>query len=242
MPANAPLDRVLLPLVAANITALVVFHFLRTDFFHTVYAIEDGPAEWATAILLFISFLVLARHAAGFARAGRKPAMAIMALGALLFFFASGEEISWGQRIVGWEAGEFFTENSHREETNLHNLKIGEVKLVKVLFGNILTLVLLLWLVGLTVIYKRVPAVAKTADHWAIPVAGYRHAVLVLLASGVIALVDLQRKWEVYEFIFSLVVLSIFLYPQNAHVFGRTHTRGRKQNVSPRKLPKGDLG
>ncbi|HKL66146.1 MAG TPA: hypothetical protein VJ886_08555, partial [Roseovarius sp.] len=105
--------------------------------------------------------------------------------------------------------------------TNLHNLKVGEVKLVKVLFGNILTVVLLGWLVGLTLLYARAARIAAWADRWAVPVAGHRHAVLVLAASVVIALVDLQRKWEIYEFIFSLVALSIFLYPQNGHVFAR---------------------
>ncbi|MDZ7711130.1 MAG: hypothetical protein U5K36_14590 [Roseovarius sp.] len=220
------LDKVLLSLVIANILALIVFHIIQTDYFHTVYAVEDGPAEWATAVLLFVSFTVLARQAARFVGAGNRRAMVTMALGALLFFFASGEEISWGQRIFGWAAPEIITDNSHRAETNLHNLKFGEVKLVKVLFGNVLTVILLGWLVGLTLLYARSARIAAWADRWAIPVAGYRHAVLVIAASVVIALVDLQRKWEVYEFIFALTALSIFLYPQNAHVFARKGATG----------------
>jgi len=214
-------DKALLAAVVANILALIVFHFLQTDVFHTVYAIEDGPAEWATAVLLFLSFTVLARQSLRFGAAGKGRAVVTMAVGALLFFFAAGEEISWGQRIVGWEAGAFFTENSYRAETNLHNLKVGEIKLVKVLFGNVLTVVLLAWLVGLTLLYGRSARIAAWADRWSIPVAGNRHAVLVLAASVVIAPVDLQRKWEIYELIFSLVALSIFLYPQNGHVFAR---------------------
>src|SRR6056297_1685629 len=94
-----PFDKVLLAVVVANILALIVFHIIQTDYFHTVYAIEDGPAEWATAVLLFLSFTVLARQALRFAAAGNRRAVVTMAVGALLFFFASGEEISWGQRI-----------------------------------------------------------------------------------------------------------------------------------------------
>ncbi len=214
-------DKVLLALVVANIFALIVFHFVQTDVFQTVYAAEDGPAEWATIVLLFLSFTVLARQALRFAGAGERRAVVTMAVGAALFFFAAGEEISWGQRIFDWQAPEIITDNSFRSETNLHNLKVGEVKLVKVLFGNVLTVVLLGWLVGLTVLYSRSARVAALADRWAVPVAGYRHAVLVLAASVVIAVVDLQRKWEIYETIFSFVALSIFLYPQNGHVFAR---------------------
>jgi hypothetical protein len=215
------LDQVLLALVVANILALIVFHFVQADVFHTVYAAEDGPAEWTTVLLLFLSFTVLARHALRFAGAGERRAVVTMAVGAALFFFAAGEEISWGQRIFGWQAPEIITDNSHRAETNLHNLKVGDVKLVKVLFGNVLTVVLLGWLVGLTLLYARSARIAAWADRWAVPVACRRHAVLVLVASVVIAVVDLQRKWEIYETIFSLVALSIFLYPQNGHVFAR---------------------
>lgn len=220
-------DRILLTTAVAMIAIMAVCHFLQTDRFHLVYAAEDGPAEWGTMICLFASFVVLARYALGFGCRGQKKAMWIMAFGAFLFFFASGEEISWGQRIIGWEAGDIFTDNSYREETNLHNLKIGEIKLVKVLFGNVLTVVLLCWLVGLTVMYRKAPSIARLADRWAVPVAGYRHAAIILLASVVVALVELQRKWEFYEFIFSLVALSIFLYPQNARVFRGETARTR---------------
>jgi len=41
----------------------------------------------------------------------------------LLFFFAFGEEISWGQRIFGWATPELLEEVNVQQETNLHNLK-----------------------------------------------------------------------------------------------------------------------
>lgn len=42
----------------------------------------------------------------------------------ILFFFIFGEEISWGQRIIGIDSGEFFRERNIQGETNLHNLKV----------------------------------------------------------------------------------------------------------------------
>ena len=41
----------------------------------------------------------------------------------LLFLFACGEEISWGQRIFGWETPESMKEANVQQETNLHNLE-----------------------------------------------------------------------------------------------------------------------
>ena len=43
---------------------------------------------------------------------------------------------------------------------------------------------------------------------------------LALAASLMIALMDQGRKWEVYELVFSLIMLSIILMPDNEE-----HTR-----------------
>ena len=47
---------------------------------------------------------------------------------------------------------------------------------------------------------------------------GLRHTLFAVAASLVIvAMGDQNRKWEVYELIFSLLMVSIFLMPQNRH-------------------------
>ena len=45
---------------------------------------------------------------------------------ALLFFFGSGEEISWGQRILGFQTPETLSQVNRQEEFNLHNLSVWE--------------------------------------------------------------------------------------------------------------------
>lgn len=45
---------------------------------------------------------------------------------AALFFFGAGEEISWGQRILGFQTPESLTEVNKQEEFNLHNLSVLE--------------------------------------------------------------------------------------------------------------------
>ncbi len=49
----------------------------------------------------------------------------------------------------------------------------------------------------------------------AIPVPQKRHAVAALASTLVIGVIAVQRKWEIYEFTFSLMALGIFLVPQN---------------------------
>jgi len=43
---------------------------------------------------------------------------------AALFFFGAGEEISWGQRILGLETPEVVSEINNKNEINLHNLDL----------------------------------------------------------------------------------------------------------------------
>ena len=213
------LDTLLLATIGAALVLTVGVYFYSTAYFTHTYAQEDGFVEYATAIFLLIASLVLASNASSLKARGAWLAMICTGFYALLFFFASGEEISWGQRIFGWETGETFSEINKQQETNLHNLIVptpwGDVHLAKTLFGPVLTTILLLYLVFLPLLYPRITWIKRLADKFAVPVPGLRHAVLALAASLVIASIDVNRKWEVYELIFSLLAASIFLRPQN---------------------------
>lgn len=90
---------------------------------------EDSLYENTSAILFLltaIAFLVLAIKPQYFRAKKSKneyPERKYIWLLALLFFFAFGEEISWGQRIFNFETPEAIKANNIQEEFNLHNLK-----------------------------------------------------------------------------------------------------------------------
>lgn len=184
--------------------------------FRMGFATEDGPVEWATAICLLLSSFVLVRNARALASRQSRALAVFTGIYALMFFFAAGEEISWGQRLFGWEAGEFFAANNAQQETNLHNLVVGDVKLVKTVFGGGLSVVILLYLLVLPLVYTRIGFLHRMVDRMAIPVADTRHMIVTLAATTIILSVQMMTKWEPYEFIFSLMTLSIFLRPRNA--------------------------
>ncbi|MDZ7711141.1 MAG: hypothetical protein U5K36_14645 [Roseovarius sp.] len=213
------IDRLLLALVVVTLVASVIIAWRAPEYFQFTFAAEDRLVENATALFLLVASLVLISNAWRLGARGMRRAMLLTGVYALLFFLAAGEEISWGQRIVGWQAGDFFAENNYQGETNLHNLQIGEVRLARVLFGSVLTTVLLLYLVVLPLLYPRAAWLRRLADGLAVPVPGLRHAVLAVLASVVVAIIDVPRNWEVYELVFALLATAIFLAPQNP---GRT--------------------
>ncbi|MEQ8929933.1 MAG: hypothetical protein RIE24_23440 [Silicimonas sp.] len=214
------IDKILLGIVAAVLLLSVVIYFYSTDYFSLTYAREDGLVEYSTALFLCVASVVLVMNARSLKARGAGLAFACTLFYALVFFFAAGEEISWGQRIIGWETGETFEEMNKQQETNLHNLIVptpwGDFHLAKTLFGPILTLIVLVYITVLPLLYLRVGWIKRAANHIAAPVPGTRHAMLAVTASLVIAVIDVPRKWEVYELVFSLLATSIFLLPQNS--------------------------
>ncbi|MEM6590069.1 MAG: hypothetical protein AAF641_16615 [Pseudomonadota bacterium] len=220
MTAGQIIDRVLLGILVAVLIISIGVHLYDVDVFSLQFANEDGAVEYATAFCLLFCSMTFVTHAGSLRRRGRVLAAICTAIYALLFFMGAGEEVSWGQRIFGWESGEFFMENNKQYETNLHNLVVGDWHLAKTVFGSGLTTVILLYLVVLPLLYPRVGLIQRLADKFAIPVPGLRHTVLAITGSLVIALMDQSRKWEVYELIFGLLMLSIIILPQNSD-----HTR-----------------
>lgn len=208
-------DAALMGLIVLSLVATVALAFADPLFFAQVFAAEDGPVEWGTAFFLLVASFVLIANALSLWRKGRHGAALLTVLYAALFFMAAGEEISWGQRVFGWDSGDFFQEHNKQQETNLHNMMVGDVHLTKSLFGPVLSICVLLYLVGLPLMYPRGGRIAALADRMAVPVPWLKHAAIALIASLVIAVLPLGRKWEVYELIFSLLMVSIFLLPQN---------------------------
>lgn len=85
--------------------------------------VEDGPIEYLGALALFTGAVLAAltfrrRRAAGASR----WLLASLAGLALVLFAAGGEEISWGQRILGISTPEAIARVNVQGEINLHNL------------------------------------------------------------------------------------------------------------------------
>ena len=90
---------------------------------------EDAPIETAGAICFLVAavgFFLLSRRAVRDTDSlrGPEPRRAVVyALLALLMFVCFGEEISWGQRVFGWETPGPIAGLNAQGETNLHNLQ-----------------------------------------------------------------------------------------------------------------------
>lgn len=89
---------------------------------YAVLANEDGVVEWAqfgVLLVLIVAYAMLARR---LWRADRRDLAVFYALCSLAAVFIAGEEISWGQRILGFSTPAELEAINAQGETNLHNI------------------------------------------------------------------------------------------------------------------------
>jgi hypothetical protein len=88
------------------------------------FEIVGATSLFITSLLFLYAFLAT-RKTMDETRVSLVKQLVYLGLAAL-FFFGAGEEISWGQRILGFQTPETLTQVNRQEEFNLHNLSVLE--------------------------------------------------------------------------------------------------------------------
>lgn len=180
---------------------------------------EDGLIENLTALFLLASACVAVYRVIHASRSSGKIRMLTWVIIALMFVFGAGEEISWGQRIFNIETTGFFKSNNLQQETNFHNLVIGGVKINKLVFSQMLMVLLALYFVFLPVLARKSTFVQRVVRHYGIPVPRWHHIVVMIVSILVISRFPYLRSGELNEFVFSIMIFLIFLYPASIERF-----------------------
>ena len=218
------LERVTLAVLAA-LTAIGVVLALYDARLFRVYTSETGPIENLTVAVLVGGAVVCFRRLWRLRR--RRSALFLLATALLgtLFVVAAGEELSWGQRLLGFQSPEFFAQHNAQREANLHNLVAGGVKLNRLVFGTGLFIAVLVYCSLFPVGYRRWPSVRRLADALAVPVPRTRHIAWYAALALVATLIPSKFKWEVLELVSATIFLLITALPLNAAAFGEEPER-----------------
>lgn len=208
-------DHLFLATGALVLIAAFMASWISTDAFLIYFGNEDSLIENATALGLAVAGLVLVRRVIMHRTSLSRSALVLGLLYGAAYIWVAGEEISWGQRILGFDSPEYFQENNDQQEFTFHNLVIGGVKLDELIFGPVLSYVILSYLIILPFLWPRLAWVRRVTRAMVIPVPSTYHAVFALVVTLIIPFLDESRKWEVYECIFALVSLAIFINPVN---------------------------
>jgi hypothetical protein len=133
-------------LLSTFFIGLGLYYSNTSDTLLTRYTKEDGFIEWMTFFLYFSSFLLMffvyTSRRIYKATTTRLQDAIVIGIG-LVFLFGALEEISWFQRVIDIESGEFFMKHNRQAETNIHNLIVGGVNINRLIFGKIFFIALL---------------------------------------------------------------------------------------------------
>ena len=83
---------------------------------------EDGPIEWASFACWMVTAVAGTFLALRLWRSGRTLEACFWSVVVIASFCAGGEEISWGQRVLGFGTPSHLREMNDQGEVNLHNL------------------------------------------------------------------------------------------------------------------------
>lgn len=213
-------------IIMTSIAHMVFFgmYFAKSnpEWFSGVYTVEDGFLEIQQAVyLLLVSIVCLWRYFK--IREGKSKLYKFALLGfAALFFFGFGEEIAWGQRLFNVGAPEFFQQYNTQNDITLHNLKFGDFKVNKVIFGLLIGIIVGIYVLILPFLYRAVGFVQYIIDDFAVPVPKLLHSLFYILMFICVSMIDHGKKGEVGELVGCAMFFVIFLFPYNVKTFQKS--------------------
>jgi len=89
---------------------------------YIIFISEDGPVENLTFIVYILSFIVSILVSNSLKKLKKRVAAISFFIIAFVFIFIAFEEISWGQRIFGFETFGIFSDST-QGEVNIHDLR-----------------------------------------------------------------------------------------------------------------------
>jgi len=176
--------------------------------------VEDGFFEFASALCALLASALL--FGSMKYKKDKRTRIILMAV-SMFFFFFGMEEISWGQRIFGWNTPDLLKDINAQQEMNVHNI----FNPVMYVLHPVFDFLVFLFMISANKIRKKMESISKNED--------YLNLVPVCEApyyAGLFAMLMIQGAmfgWELNEEIISVIGLSyaikqFFIYRKQKRV------------------------
>lgn len=213
------LELLMLIFTATLLICGVVIAHIDVVWYEEVYVVEDGFVENWTVVPLLIATVFSIVHLRKSWRYSTGRFKLVWLLIPCFSFFVAGEEMSWGQRIFQIESSDFFRQNNAQGETNLHNMVVGTTKVNKLIFSQLLSVVIGSYLLVLPYFYQRNEHVRTKIDQWGIPVPQFYQTLSCLVLFISIIWIPSGKNAEILEAGITSLFLLILLFPANRHIY-----------------------
>jgi len=183
------------------------------------YTEEDGVVEWLTVLGLILGCIVSIARFIRLRKVRSWWFLTVTIILAVLLFAAAGEEISWGQRILGIKSPEYFIEHNAQHETNFHNLIVDGMKLNKIIFSFGLVGCMAIYLLIFPIVYARNEKFKQFIDRSGIMIAQVYQIVAIGLLFGLTEVMRHGKRAEILEAGIALLFFLIIMYPKNKEIY-----------------------
>ena len=235
--SSTPIPKVLMAglavILGILVYGLVLLHQDQEAF--RVWIREDGFVEWLTfgELLIMFAFSFMMSSAFNHSEPGSTAKRIWLFIG-FLFLFGAMEEISWGQRILGIETPQWFLKYNKQGEVNVHNLLIYGVNINKLVFGKVLAILIGIYLLAVSLLYRFNERFKNLMNRWGIPIAQNYQILLFVIVVIVVQLhLGLSKKAdELGELCNCFFFLLILVHPYNREIFPLKELAPRRWKIS----------
>jgi len=175
---------------------------------------EDGWVEYLTTFFLFVCSIFFAVNSIKSIQKKNTKQIVFNVIMFLMFIFGTGEEISWGQRLLGVESSDYFREKNIQQEINFHNLEVGGVDLNILIFSQLMFIALAFYFVFLGLLAWKSKFVRKLVMDFGVPIPRLHHTIVLLVSNAIIpTLIGMKKESELHELALTGILLLVFLNP-----------------------------
>lgn len=129
----------------------------------------------------------------------------------LTLWFGFAEEISWGQRIIGFDTPTFFQKHNKQWEVGIHNLTYEGFSVNQWIFSFGLSIGIAIYYLFFRIMTERIDWIKNLTEQLQVPIPKWNQTVILMGSVALILFIDHDRKWEIFECIFVLVfMLTIY--------------------------------
>jgi hypothetical protein len=209
-------------LIFVGLFGLFTNHNPDSFYFH--YVKEDGLVEWMTLVFLLACAVIYFKRFFKLKLSKPKIFLIFLLLQGFLLLFAAGEEVSWGQRMFNYDMSDFFLQNNFQHETNIHNLVVFGIYLNTSIFGSILDVIFVIYLIFLPILYQKYTALKLFFAKTAIAVPKLKYIILFWILNlpvqlSYLFLPNVERRSEMVEMLGVMIIFLVLLDAKNKEIY-----------------------
>lgn len=214
-------EKVMYPILILFLGLAVYYSHTDLRYFESTMAVEDGVFQW----MIFYTLLfgsVMCFYRASILKPFRGNTFAsCLVVGGIIFLGFALDEMSWGQRIIGFKSPEFFQTHNTKMQVNLHHLVIYGNHINNMIFTLAIKILATLYFLVLPFFYPKLEKIKSFVNRFAIPLPRYTQTGAYLVLAGLTILIPSDLRYVIFEFGFYWILVLMMYNPLNDDIFSR---------------------